>query len=422
MTRNLHARTLPATIRILTLLLSSIALLTTLQAQTETVLYNFGASGNNDGNQPLSSLISDTAGNLYGTTSFGGSSQQGTVFKLIKGASGWTETQLHDFTGGKDGGQPCGGLVSDGAGNLYGATTTGGSRNLGVIFKLSPTTSAPWKETVLFNFSPSSGGPPPYTWYPLTLVMDGSGSLYGVTIYGVKHLFGGTVFKLSPSVSGAWQHSIIYEFTGGLDGNFAALRNLTFDSAGNIYGTANGGGTYGAGVVFKLTPTSSGPWTQTILHTFTGGADGAAPNGGLIFDSAGNLYGTTISGGSASKCYPGCGVVFKLSPTHSGPWTEHVLYTFVNYDAPFGGLVADSAGNLYGTTSSGKPQQPYGGVFKLSPTTSGPWTLTVLHQFGGYPEGQTPHGTILRDGAGNLYGTTALGGTSNGGIVFEVSP
>jgi uncharacterized repeat protein (TIGR03803 family) len=416
------ARPLAQLWSLFTLILVSITLALPLQAQTETVLYNFGTTSN-DGSQPRSSLIADAAGNLYGTTSEGGSSSQGTVFKLSKGTAGWTDTRLHDFTGGKDGGQPCGGLVADGAGNLYGATLEGGLRNLGVVFKLSPAPDGSWKETVLFNFSPSSGGPPPSPWYPFSLVMDASGSLYGVTLFGVKHPFGGTVFKLSPSAVGGWLHSIIYEFTGGLDGSFAALRNLTFDSAGNLYGTTKGGGTYGAGIVFKLTPTTSGPWTQTILHTFTGGADGAAPNGGLIFDAAGNLYGTTLSGGSASKCYPGCGVVFKLSPSRSGAWVEHVLYTFTNDDQPYGGLVADSKGNLYGTTTFGSTlDQPFGSVFKLSPSASGPWNLTVLHQFAGFPDGETPYATLFRDTAGNLYGTAYLGGTTFSGMVFEVTP
>jgi uncharacterized repeat protein (TIGR03803 family) len=319
-------------------------------AQTESVIYNFNAN-NGDGSQPFTSLVSDAAGNLYGTTSVGGAFQAGTVFKLTHGTSGWTETLLYSFSGGKDGHQP-GGLVFDGAGNLYGTTTQGGTHNVGVVFRLSPTASGTWKQYVLYNFSPSQGGVPPFGWYPFSLTIDSAGNLYGITLYGIKHPQGGTVFRLSPNPSGGWTHSILYEFSGGVDGEFPALRNLTLDAQGNLYGTTNNGGTYGAGVVFRLSPTPSGPWTETILYAFTGGIDGAGPNGGLIFDKAGNLYGTTISGGS-TKCYPGCGVVFKLSPTASGKWVEHQLYVFQNGEEPLGGLISDSSGNLYGTDSQG---------------------------------------------------------------------
>jgi uncharacterized repeat protein (TIGR03803 family) len=340
---------------------------------------------------------------------------------LSRGASGWTETILYTFSNGKDGGQPCGGLLADANGNLYGATNQGGLHSLGVIYKLTPTANVPWKQTILHNFGAGSGGTPPFAWYPFSLIMDGAGNLYGVTLYGVKHPQAGTVFKLSPNPNGTWTHSVLYDFSGGVDGEFPAIRNLTLDSQGSLYGATIDGGTYGAGVIFKLTPTSSGPWTETILHTFTGGIDGAAPNGGLIFDSAGNLYGTTVSGGS-SKCYPGCGVVFKLSPTHSGLWVERQLFVFQNGEEPYGGLIFDPAGNLYGTTYLGGASG-FGSVFKLTPTTSGPWMQTVLHSFAGYPaDGAWPHATLLRDASGNLYGSTFFAGTHYGGVVFQIAP
>jgi uncharacterized repeat protein (TIGR03803 family) len=418
MVRKAYLQPSAPTLTIVIALFLGLTLTGVAQAQTESVLYNFGGSG--DGNSPQTALISDTAGNLYGTTSAGGPVQAGTVFKLSHGTSGWTETILYSFAGGKDGAQPCGGLVADVNGNVYGATSQGGAHNIGLVYKLSATTSGPWKKSVLFNFSSSQGGTPPIAWFPMSLIMDTSGNLYGVTLYGIKHPAGGTVFKLSPTNSGPWLHSVLYEFTGGTDGQFPALRNLTFDAQGNLYGTAVNGGTYGAGVVFKLTPTQSGPWTQTILHTFTGAIDGASPNGGLVFDKAGNLYGTTLSGGSA-KCYPGCGVVFKLSPNKSGPWTAHQLFVFQNGESPYGGLIFDTAGNLFGTTSlSGTG---YGTVFKLSPTTSGSWSLTVLHSFAGLPnDGGWPHATLFRDGTGNLFGSTFFGGKFSGGVVFEITP
>lgn len=408
-----------ATLGILPLLIASLCWISLAQAQTESVIYSFG--NGTDGSQPQNSVISDGAGNLYGTTTIGGSLQAGTVFKLSHGVGGWTETVLYTFSGGTDGRQP-GGLVFDGGGNLYGTTSNGGSHNLGVIFKLSPTQSGPWKQTVLFSFSPGQGGVPPGSWDPFALTIDPAGNLYGATLYGVKHPQGGTVFRLSPNSTGGWVHSVLYDFSGGVDGEFPALRSLTLDAKGNLYGTSNGGGVYGAGVIFKLAPTPSGPWTQTILHAFSGRADGSAPNGGLIFDKAGNLYGTTLSGGS-SKCYPGCGVVFKFSPAAGGAWVEHVLYTFQNNEVPFGGLVLDPDGNLYGTTSGGGISGA-GTVFKLTPAATGPWTETVLHSFAPTStDGAYPHATLLRDSSGNLFGTASLGGsTFGGGVVFEVTP
>ncbi len=402
----------------LALLLMNFGWVALAKAQTESIIYSF--TGGGDGNSPQTALISDTAGNLYGTTSQGGAVGAGTVFKLSYAAGNWTETILYSFSGGVDGAQPCGGLVADGNGNLYGATSQGGAHNVGLIFKLAPTSTGPWKKTALFHFSPSQGGTPPISWYPFSLTMDSSGNLYGVTLYGIKHPQGGTVFKLSPGKNGPWVHSVLYEFTGGLDGQFPAMRSLTLDAQGNLYGTTVSGGTDGAGVVFELAPTESGPWTQTILHTFTGGVDGANPNGGLVFDKLGHLYGTTASGGS-NKCYPGCGVVFELSRNTSGVWTERQLFVFQTGETPLGGLIFDPAGNLYGTTTGGDSN--LGSVFELSPTASGPWSQTVLHYFAaGSNDGAWPHATLYRDTAGNIYGSTFSGGKYGGGTIFQVVP
>ena len=389
-------------------------------AQTETILYNFGAFP--DGSQPQASVVADASGNLYGTTGFGGASGVGMVFKLTHTTDGWQKSALWNFTGGKDGAQPCG-LVFDGAGNLYGATSNGGAYNLGVVYKLSPTASGTWRQTVIHTFAPAQGAAtPPISWYPSTLVIDGAGNLYGTTLYGGSHRYGGTVYKLSPKATGGYAMAVLYQFTGGSDGQYPATRSLTLDSQGHLYGTTNSGGPFGAGVVFKLTPTPSGAWTQSIVYAFTGQKDGAAPNGGLIFDKAGNLYGTTSAGGS-TKCYPGCGVVFRLSPTASGTWIQRQLYVFEQQEAPYGGLIADPAGSLYGTTTGGGANG-FGTVFKLSPTATGSWTKTVLHDFAGYPaqDGFNPHGTLLRDAAGNLYGTAFTGGSFFNGVVFEVTP
>jgi uncharacterized repeat protein (TIGR03803 family) len=307
---------------------------------------------------PYAGLISDSAGNLYGTTEFGGSYNKGTVFEVTPNATGsWTGSLLYSFTGGLDGAQPSGGLTFDAAGNLYGTTSFGGSANCklgcGTIFKLTPT-SGGWAETVVYTFTGGSDGSEPYA----RLVSDAQGNFYGTTLLGGN--LGtlctsgcGTVFKLS-SVNGAWKENVLYAFAGGNDGAWPHA-SLTFDGAGNLYSTTNGGGTYGSGTVFRLT---AGSWTESVLYNFTGGQDGKQPPGSLIFDTAGNLYGTTSKGG-----VKGYGVVFKLLPTSQGSWQEQVLHSFGNAPAakPVAGLVMDARGNLYGTTLLGADLHSCGG-------------------------------------------------------------
>jgi uncharacterized repeat protein (TIGR03803 family) len=283
---------------------------------TETVLYSF--TGGADGATPYAGLIQDGAGNLYGTTPYAGTSGQGVVFKLIRcdsTPSGYEFKVLHSFTGGADGAIPFAGLVGDPAGNLYGTTYFGGATSAcyppygcGVVFKLSPSGT----ETVLYSFTGLDG------FNPNGLVRDAAGNLYGTTVVtwlGNQEVGAGVVFKLSPNRT----ETVLYSFTGGADGGFPQA-GVIRDSAGNFYGTTYFGGGSSAcpvfdnscGVVFKLSPTG----TETVLHSFTGGADGGNPNAGLIQDAAGNLYGTTILGGATSTCELPywCGVVFKLAP------------------------------------------------------------------------------------------------------------
>jgi uncharacterized repeat protein (TIGR03803 family) len=398
------------------MLFAVMALVAASQAQTESVIFNFG--GSTAGFDPATPLISDSAGNLYGSVTSGGAASAGTIYKLTPNNGTWNLSVLYEFRGGTDG-EYVGAITLDDRGNIYGTTSHGGAHNLGTVFKLYPTANG-WKKTVLFNFSVSAGGIPPQAFFSNTLTFDSAGNLYGVTTNGIKHPQGGTVYRLSPTASGPWTHTVLWDFSGGVDGQFLTDRKLLLDSAGNVYGVATAGGTYGGGVVFKLTPAASGPWTKTVLYTFVGTADGAAPNGGLVSDSQGNLYGTTEGGGSA-KCYPGCGVVFKLVPTKSGEWTEHTLLIFQNQESPYGGLIRDSAGNLYGTAYAGGSGS--GIVFELSPPTTGAWTETILHTFAGSPtDGQGPLTTLLRDKSGNLFGTTFGGGSNYGGTAFEIVP
>lgn len=361
-------------------------------AQTFSVLHQFksGSGGIN----PRDGVVMDAEGNLYGTTLFDGAFASGTVFKMNAKAK---EKVLYSFTGtGGDGAFPgYGTLVRDSASNLYGTTSGGGINNqfclfsCGTVFEVDAT----GKETVLYRFTGTGGdGLEPWA----GLVRDPAGNLYGMTPYGGTYNWG-TVFKIDPT----GHETILYSFLGGSDGGYP-WAGLIRDAKGNLYGT-----TLFLGTVFKVDPTG----TETILYTFTGSPDGAEPQSGLIRDSAGNLYGTTEAGGTA-----GFGTVFKVTPQGQ----ETVLYSFTG-GADGGGLrdgalVRDSAGNLYGTTWGGG-SSGFGVVFKLD--TGG--TETVLHSFSG-SDGKVPYGTLVRDKAGNLYGTTYEGGAYGGGVVYKIAP
>jgi uncharacterized repeat protein (TIGR03803 family) len=304
-------------------------------------------------------------------------------------------TTLHTFTGGTDGGSPYAGLIRDAAGNLYGATFAGGTANLGTVFKISNT----GKQTVLYSFTGKPDGEHPTS----NLLMDKAGNLYGANYEGGASGFG-AIFKLSKS----GKESLLYSFGSGTDGEYPGS-GLIQDAAGNLYGTTGYGGKSGNGTVFKISKTGK----ETILHSFTG-TDGQYPFSTLLRDSAGNLYGTASSGGAS-----GVGTVFKLSP--KGKVT--VLHSFADGTDganPYAGLVQDSQGNFYGTTYyGGAGCQGYdcGTVFKVTPTGK----TTVLHVFG-LTDGHYPDfGTLVRDTAGNLYGTTYAGGTDDMGIVFKLT-
>jgi uncharacterized repeat protein (TIGR03803 family) len=326
------------------------------------------------------------------------------VFKLSPSG---TETVVYRFSG-QDGANPHAGLVRDGAGNLYG-TTSGGGAGVGVVFKLSPSGT----ETVLHSFTGDDGI------NPLDLVRDAAGNLYGTTASGGSWNIG-VVFELVRSDS-TYQSKVLFTFTGNMkqDGAYP-LAGLVRDVAGNLYGTTSYGGTHGWGVVFKLSPTGS----ETVLHSFTNGADGAYPAAGLIQDAAGNLYGTTYGAGAH-----GFGVVFELIRCDSEPsgYEFRPLYSFTGGAAgayPLAGLVRDMAGNLYGTTSYGGTHG-WGVVFKLSPTGS----ETVLHSFTNGADGAYPAAGLIQDAAGNLYGTTTQGGATSTceppygcGVVFKLTP
>jgi len=331
------------------------------------------------------------------------------------------EKVLQNFSGA-DGAFPSAGLVFDSAGNLYGTTEAGGLYYGGNAFKLTPPKrDAFWHEQVLHSMS-SRSTDGANSWAGLTF--DSAGNLYGTTdtggLYG-----GGTVFELVPNTGGTWTEKILHNFNqNGIDGS-NPLSGVIFDAAGNLYGTTYDGGPGGYGTVYSLIPTETGAWTENILHVFSG-SDGSFPKGNLIMDASGNLYGTTAYGGSTA-CNGGCGTVFKLAGT-----TLTTLYSFTGLGdgkSPHDGLVMDASGNLYGTTIGGGFNvnsfcgQGCGVVFELSPGSGGSWTETVLHSLGAYPsDGYEPAGGLIFDAAGNLYGTALADMLYGGGTVFELSP
>jgi uncharacterized repeat protein (TIGR03803 family) len=410
--RNHHGRIdLWMTIAALAVAILMIVAATQVQAQTYNVIYTF--SGCADGNTPTSTLILDQSGSLYGTTEYGGTvcgnQGLGVVFKLKRTASGWINTPLHTFVGGgADGAGPAnyGGLTVGPDGSFYGTTVAGGRSNLGIVFRLRPSPRVcraafcPWSEDILHSFSGNPDGAQPYG----KLAFDAAGNIYGTTSEGGSSRFG-TAYEVAPSGNG-WSESVLYPIDG------LPFAGLTLDHAGNLYGVNYEGG-IGAGSLFQLTPSGSG-WARNVLHTFMGQDDGANPLGGLIFDSSGNIFGsTTVLGVN------GGGTVFEMSPS-GGDWTLTTIHSFSGGAGPGSTLLMDAAGNLYGTTLSGGAFNS-GSVFKLTHSGSG-WTYSDLHDFQEGNGGLAPVGGVTMDSNGNLYGTASSGGAHNAGVVWEITP
>ena len=381
---------------------------------TERVLHSFAVA---DGFWPYAGVIFDAAGNLYGTTYMGGATEGGTVFELTHKAGGsWTEKVLQSFEFGITE-YSWASLIFDAAGNLYG--TTSGFGDYGdTVFELTPGAGGTWKENILHSFNNNGqDGAFPF----VSLIFDASGNLYGATTGGGTY-YEGTVFEMSPQPGGGWTEAVLYSFdNNGTDG-YAPWGSLTIDSAGNLYGTTAVGGTHGYGTVFKLTPKTGGGWTESVLHSFNeDGTDGSNPYDGVTFDTAGNLYGTTELGGAYND-----GTVFELTPVAGGGWTENVLHNFNNNGTdgsnPLAGLILDAAGNLYGTTAGGGTSN-CGTVFELTSKTGGGWAEKILHSFDNErTDGCAPRAGLTFDASGNVYGTTTVGGAHGGGTVFEIAP
>jgi uncharacterized repeat protein (TIGR03803 family) len=367
-------------------------------------------------------VIADSKEALYGTTGQGGAYGHGAVYKLSPPAvagGAWKEGILYSFTGGVDGSYPQGSLLFVN-GAIYGTTQLGGASAAGVVYQLTHS-GATWTENVIYTFTGGKDG----KWPICSLVADNRGNLYGTTADGGNfngNAAGyGVIFRLSPPQGNGWTQTVLHAFLGGNDGS-DPNSTLIRDSSGAFYGATYQSGQFGYGNIYKLAPPSGGgTWTKTILYAFQNGSDGGYPTAGPILDSSGNLYGTTSDGGQYNR-----GTVYKLTPPSggSGPWTESTLYAFQNGNDggyPQAGLIFDSSGNLYGTTVSGG-SAGYGVAFELTPPSggSGPWTENVLHTFTGNPDGGESYTPLLLIGT-TLYGTTWAGGLSSG-TVFQIVP
>lgn len=374
-----------------------------------------------DGRDPATSLTMDSAGNLYGVTAAGGDFDLGTVFKLSMVNGVWTETVLHSFSGSPDGQDPHGGVIFDSAGNLYGTSVAGGSGGIcagdgcGTVFKLSPNDDGTWSEGIVYNFTGGDDGFGPGS----GLVFDSAGNLFSTAPDGGM-FSAGTIFELKPTMNGGWKFHVIHQFTGGKDGSTGSLGRVRFDAAGNFYGIAELGGEFGAGTVYRMSPTPTGGWKFKTLYAFKGMPDAGFPFGGVILDSAGNLYGTTYFGGTF-----GMGAVYQLNESPFGTWQESVLYSFqggTDGSLPTSTLVFSPSGRLYGTTTTGgRPTCDCGTIFRLTPVGTS-WKENVIHRFGVGFDGYSPNYELTLDGAGNLYGTTPAGGKFRLGTVFEITP
>lgn len=377
-----------------------------LAADQYKVLHDFQ---NNPASSPQAALVSDSAGNLYGTTRFSSTGCHcGTVFELTpQSGGGWSYRVIHLFEG-PDGATPLGSLILDSLGNLYGTTEHGGANGNGTVFELS-VLGGKWTEKVLYSFGATSDD----LQAPLAaLTFDRSGNLYGTASSGGHYAVQGGVFELKPS-GDAWEEMVIYDFTGGRDGG-VPMGNLVWDSAGNLYSTAFNGGDTGSGVVFELSPSSGGNWTESVLYAFIGGEDGEGPQSGVVFDARGNLYGTTYFNSL------NFGSVYELTPS-AGSWTLSLPYVFCQKvgcedgATPIASLVIDSAGNLYGTTQQGGADGD-GVIFKLSPSGDN-WIESVLSLDGTHGGGPNA-ALILHKQA--LYGTTGFGGVNGNGVAFSL--
>ncbi len=399
---------------VLPLILGAVALWSAMpaQAQTYTVLHNF--TGGGDGGSPYAGLTIDAAGSFYGVTFYGGPSNDGVAFRFARSGTGWTLSPLYEFRGGSGGAYPSSSLVIGPDGALYGTTTGGGNSGCfdgcGTVYKLTPpasfchSVSCPWTETVLYRFNSTNDGCQPQLG---SLVFDRAGNLYGTTPYcGADGK--GVVYELSRS-GGSWTETILWNFTGGNDGG-EPQGSLLIDGAGNLYGTASRNGANNEGLVYELSSSGSG-WNLSPVYVFNGTTNGYQPWAGLAMDAQGNLYGSTSLGGANNG-----GTAFELSPS-AGGWTYTVMKSFEASSGPTDSPTLDAAGNVYlGCSNCGIA----GSAVQLS-NVGGVWNSNLLHGFRG-DTGAYPSGSLVLDASGNVYGTTNQGGANNYGVIYQIAP
>ncbi|MFZ0321628.1 MAG: choice-of-anchor tandem repeat GloVer-containing protein [Candidatus Sulfotelmatobacter sp.] len=382
----------------------------------ETVIFSFTSA---HGANSRSGLIADSNGNFYGTTTSGGAKSCGTVFELSPNSGGkWTETVLYSFTTCVTGEvvppDPIDTLAIDKAGNLYGVWQSSGLE-FGYLFELTKATDGTFSYSLIHRFNFKEGIPNgDLTW-------DSAGNLYGTT-FADSTGFDGEVFEFSPQSDGTWKESVLYAFNYSNPVS-APIAGVVFDSKGNLYGPGYFGGNPNFGGVYELSHQANGTWKLIPIYRFTLETFGG-PYSKLTFDENGNLYGTAWQAGSQFF-----GEVYKLSPTKSGQWKETTIHTFTSGSdgaRPQGALVFDSEGNLYGSTMNGGvgcSASLCGTVYKLTPQTGGSWKETILHQFESTTDGSQPQQGLLLDSSGSLYGTTYYGGGRYGyGTVYQIIP
>lgn len=394
-----------------------IGILTVAALAQEKILYSF--TGDQQGEYADTGLVLDSAGNIYGTTIEGGAHGSGTVFRVTPAGK---HTVLYSFHGGSDGSEPYKGVTLDAAGNLYGTTVAGGSNacdgGCGVVYKLT-NSGGTWTQSVIHAFTGGADG----SGAGSPLIFDKRGNVYGMAPAGGSGCFGsgcGTVFRLQPNATGQWTFKVLHTFTGGADGFGGSAGRLLLGHAGHLFGVATNGGANSQGVAFELIPTPTGEWKFETIYAFGGSPDAGSPFGGLIADKFGHLYGTTYFGGTS-----GLGAVYKLQ-RNGTLWNETVLYSFqggIDGDSPLSTLVFDAVGDLYGTTSlDGDSNCACGTIFKLSPGTNG-WIETVVHRFTGpTTDGQLPYPGMVSDSSGKFYGAARNGGTHDDGAIYTFVP
>ncbi len=380
-------------------------------AVTEQVIYNFSKTASG-----AAVHLVYHAGRFYGASPSGGNKACfdgcGSVFELApKVGGGWAYKILYAFNG-NDGWGPQGKIVFDSSGNLYGAATDGGVYGAGVVFELTPTSSGTWTETTIHSFLAGGGD----GWEPSSgLTEDASGNLYGVTLYGGTNQGDGTVYKLALSSDGSWSESLLYSFYPRPDGQTPS-GEVTFDQAGNLYGTTTYGGSSDLGTVYEISPGSGGVWTESKLYSFDG-TYGQTPEGAVALDAEGNVYGDTYAGG-----YYGDGAVYELLA--GSTWTPSVLSYFGgagNGSFPVNGyLTAGLPGTYYGTTFTGGAHNG-GVVFQMKIQTRGKWAEELVYSFETTNDAYSPVSGVTIGPGNALFGSTGYGGTNNTGAIYEIT-